>query len=69
MQSTLEVAHALIVQLENLHQELDQQVVKPVLQEPMLHQDQLLVPYVMQDVLLVTLVVRSVYLAPQEHIL
>ena len=64
----LEVVNALIVQLGDLHQELDQQVVKPALQEPMLHQDQLPVPRVTQDILLVTLVVKSASLVLLEHI-
>ena len=70
IQSKLEVLNALIVQLGDLHQELDQQVVNCVLQEHILQQqDQQSVPSVMREVLPVGKVVMSVSLALLELIL
>ena len=68
-QNNLEVVNALIVQLENIHQELDQQAVKPALWEHMLLQDQLNVVHVKEEVLPVRKVVVSVSLVLLEHIL
>ena len=70
IQSKLEVLNALIVQLGDLHQELDQQVVNCVLQEHILQQqDQPSVLNVMREVLPVGKVVMSVSLALLELIL
>ena len=70
IQSKLVTLYALIVQLGDLHQELDQQVVNYVLQEHILqHQDQPVVPNVMEEVLPVRKVAVSVLLALLEHIL
>ena len=70
IQSKLEVLNALIVQLGDLHQELDQQVVNCVLQEHILQQqDQTSVLNVMREVLPVGKVVMSVSLALLELIL
>ena len=70
IQSKLEVLNVLIVQLGDLHQELDQQVVNCVLQEHILQQqDQQSVPNVMREVLPVGKVVMSVSLALLELIL
>ena len=70
IQNKLEVLNVLIVQLGDLHQELDQQVVNCVLQEPILQQqDQPSVLNVMKEVLPVKKVVMSVSLALLELIL
>ena len=70
IQSKLEVLNVPIVQLGDLHQELDQQVVNCVLQEHILQQqDQPSVLSVMKEVLPVGKVVMSVSLALLELIL
>ena len=70
IQSKLEVLNVLIVQLGDLHRELDQQVVNCVLQEHILQQqDQPSVLNVMKEVLPVGKVVMSVSLALLELIL
>ena len=70
IQSKLEVLNVLIVQLGDLHQELDQQVVNCVLQELILRQqDQPSVLNVMKEVLPTKKVVMSVSLALLELIL